>query len=240
MGIYSDLLEKNREYHLIDPCMFIGQSGSSVNWYSLLWKHFCEVDNCHSQLQNQEFSNQARILHNISEDEKKYLSLRYLIDISLYREKQLLSLNNNHRFCSHIVNNTIDEYLSVIRESYHRATKEYEYVKKHLQIIPEYSFSINEKSEKNVLIVTLLDNLFYYLSNDAEFTDSHLLQSLFIDISQLIILIDENLKTKKPKEICRYYYEKTFHPTFGIDRCDNCDEPLYKECPYCFNCFVRS
>ena len=113
--------------------------------------------------------------------------------------------------------------------------------KQHLETIPSYSERSNEVPDMDIILYTLLDNIFIFLTEVAEFDDSQFLQELFLDVSLLIKHFDEYKGvTKKPKEICRDYYERNFNPTKGIETCDNCGAKLYNECSYCFNCFERS
>ena len=241
MGIYSDTLEYNREHNSIDPCMYINVSNYSHDCYIPLWEHYCREDSIAlAQQRDSAFSAQVNELMRLSVAEKKYLSFHYLLDICIYREKQLLELKNHQQFSTHLVIDAIDEYISIVRESLQHAITEITSAKQALHQLPAYSFEVDDSVEREVPIRTLVDNLFRYLSSVADFDDSQLLQSLFVDMSKLIGLIVPDISRKKPKIVCREYYERTFHPKSGIARCENCGEPLYAGCPYCFNCFERS
>ena len=176
----------------------------------------------------------------MSDAEKAYISFHYLLDICIYREKQLLEIKNRLNLTTHLVNDAIDEYLSIVRESWQHAATEISDAKRYLKKLPNYSFCVDEDIEKPIPVTSLLESLFHYLSSSADFDDSQFLQAVFIDISQLIKLVNVNTYGKKPKVICKEYYESTYRPTFGISRCDNCGEPLYDGFHYCFNCFERS
>ena len=241
MGIYSDILEFNREKGLVDPCMFIHRSKHSVDHYMPLWLHYCSADSTSQKTKKlNDFSAQAQELQRMSDAEKAYISFHYLLDICIYREKQLLEIKNRLNLTTHLVNDAINEYLSIVRESWQHAATEISEAKRYLKKLPNYTFCVDEDAEKSIPISSLLESLFYYLSSNADFDDSQFLQAVFIDISQLIKLVKVNTYGKKPKEICREYYESTYQPSFGISRCDNCGEPLYEGFHYCFNCFERS
>lgn len=250
MGITSDILEFNRERALIDPCMFIHKSKHSVTNYTPLWLHYCGVGTksqgatksyiSEAEMRDREFTAQVRELQRMSEAEKTYISFHYLLDICIYREKQLLALKNQLSISTHLVNDAIDEYIAIVRESWQHAANEMGEAKKCLDKLPNYTFCVDDDAEREVPVVTLLESLFYHLAATAEFDDSQLLQAVFIDISQLIKVVNMNTVGKKPKEICREYYVSAFQPSFGIARCDNCGEPLYDGFHYCFNCFERS
>jgi len=241
MGLYSDILESNRERGFVDPCMFIHKSKHSVDHYLPLWHHYCDINPKSQQRnRNSDFSSQVQALQCMNIAEKTYISFRYLLDMCIYREKQLLALKNHCKFTTHLVNDAVNEYLSIVRESWIQAVSEVTDAKKLLKSTPTYTFSVDDDAEKEIPVITILDSLFHYLSATAEFDDSQFLQAVFIDMSKLISLVRINTYGKKPKDICREYYESTFQPSFGIARCENCGEPLYTGWHYCFNCFERS
>lgn len=209
--------------------------------YKPLWDRYCTSESAVKRKDsNEEYATQIRMLQSMTDWEKAYISYHYLLDICIYREKQLFALKHQHNFETFLIKDTIDEYISVVQETWQNAATEIEVARKHLKLIPQYSFTVDDEAEKSVPITTLLDSLFHYLTTTADFDDSHFLQAVFVDLSKLIVLVQENTYGKQPKVICREYYESTFQPTFGIARCDNCGEPLFSQCPYCFNCFERS
>ena len=56
------------------------------------------------------FSEQVNELMRLSKAEKKYIFFHYLLDICIYREKQLLALKKHQQFSTHLVIDAIDEY----------------------------------------------------------------------------------------------------------------------------------
>ena len=217
------------------------RSKPQAEYYKPLWDRYCEVGSkVNKNQRNEDFAAQIRMLQSMTDTEKAYLSYHYLLDTCIYREKQLLTLRHQHQFTTHLVKDTIDEYISIVRETWQHAAKEIESARKKLKRIPQYNFLVDDAVEKNVPVVTLLDSLFLHLTTTADFDDSHFLQTLFADLSKLISMIQTDTYGKLPKVICREYYERAFQPSYGIARCDNCGELLYSGCSYCFNCFERS
>lgn len=237
MGILSDILEFNRENSKIDPCMFIP---ASRNAESAWWNNYCEYNHFLTNKNDDEkIKNKKSKNLKIEKYEKEYLSYRYLIDNCLYREKQLLALQNEYHFATETVNNAIQEYLLIVRNNLEYAQERLANAKKQLKQIPNYHFSMKEK-DIQIPVESLLYAIFDYLSYTATFDDSHLLQEIFEDTAKLICRIEPEMTGQKPKIICKKYYEATFHPSYGIKRCENCGQPIFEECPYCFNCFERN
>ena len=232
MGILSDILEFNRENSRIDPCMFIPVSRNAENAW---WKNYCQYNRVSTNENNGKKTKKSKT----EKYEKEYLSYRCLIDSCLYREKQLLALPREYHFVTETVNDAIQEYLLIVRNNREYAQEHLENAKKHLKQIPAYHFpAMNE--DMKIPVESLLYTIFSYLSYTATFDDSHLLQEIFTDTAKLICIIEPEMTGQKPKIICKKYYEEIFHPSYGIKRCENCGQPIFEECPYCFNCFERN
>lgn len=229
MGLFSDYLEKNRDAWPFDPCLVIHSSGeteSTRKFYNDL-TFYPNHDNT--------FSEQILFLSS----EQAYVSAHKTLDMCLYREKQLLALKRNYKFSTYVVKDTIDEYLFLVKNGYNDAIEQLKRAKEQMGYIPKYIFDVEESPEDAVPITTLLNSLFYYLTSTIDFDTSHFLSDIFDDVSVLINMLEPVTSDMAAKDICKSYYEKTFHPTLGNQSCSNCGMPLFKEFPYCFNCFMR-
>lgn len=227
MGLISDYLEQNRENSNFDICLVRPQSKALLHGSSTC----LPTSN----------TGQTEALIKTENYEQQYTSSLYFMNRCIFRQKQLLQLRREHQFVTAEVNDTIQEYIELVRCSMEYAQERITKVKSHIQdtfTLPVYDF--DESAETPVALLTLVDSLFYYLSVTATNDDSRFVQALFGDISVLIKQLDPvGTEGKKAKQICRDFYEENYSPTYGIETCENCGIKLYKQCPhYCFHCFV--
>lgn len=240
MGLISDYLEQNRENSNFDICLVLSQCGMSYHSEFSLNRKMKE-----SSRRNQEwqlaFDQQAKTLVKADNYEQQYMSSLYLLNRCIFREKQLLQIQRNYQFITAEVKDTIQEYISLIRNSMSMAQRRITEAKSYIHNTPNLiNYDLNENTEAAIVPKILLNSLFYYLSVTAIYDDSHYVQMLFRDISILIKELDPvGSRGKKAKQICSDFYEKQYHPTYGIETCENCGEKLYQQCPhYCFHCFT--
>ena len=246
MGLISDYLERNRENSNFDICLVLPQSKVLSHTQSSYWSasNAGQVAK-EEQKRNREwqlaFVQQAEGLINTENYEQQYTSSLNLLNRCIFRQKQLLQIRRDHQFVTPEVNDTIQEYIELVRYSMEYARERVTEAKSHIQntsnLLPH---DFDESAETSIALVTLVDSLFYYLSVTASNDDSHFVQELFGDISVLIKQLDPvGTEGKKAKQICSDFYEENYSPTYGIETCENCGAKLYKQCPhYCFHCFV--
>ena len=64
---------------------------------------------------------------------------------------------------------------------------------------------------------------------------------LITDCGKLIKALDDNYNTTKlSKTVAQEYYAKQFSLNCSTVRCVYCRHLMFKEIPYCFNCFERN
>ena len=237
MGLLSDYIEKLRENSKCDPILLsipTKRNQPRSSWHTT---GFIEA------LKAKPTTSKPLTASSKTTDSYSalYLSSRTLLDLCIFREQQLLSLQRKGNFSFYVVQDTIEEYISLVRQTMQNCIHTITQAKQHLNTIPTIQAEINEVTEREVAVRILVDTLFLYLQNDADFDHSHNTQLAFSDLAFLITeLNDFNTAEKKPKEICQTYYERAFTPTYESHLCQNCEKPLYKGFPYCFNCFERN
>lgn len=245
MGLFSDYLEQLRENSNFDICLVIPYK--TAPFQTAVIPTFNAGRAVKEQLTqnhvwNQAFAEQVKMLLNAENYEQQYISSLYLMNRCVFRQNQLRQLLNTYRFKTIEVIDTINEYIELIEHSMEYAHERLVEAKCHIDATKcAVAYVLDDIAEKSVTLLTLLDSLFYYLSVIANTNDSHFVQAFFEDVSFLIQeILPNQANGKKPKEICKEYFEENFHPTYGIDTCENCGKKLYRECPYCFNCYERN
>ena len=236
MGLISDILEHNREIYAHDPCMVYRGVGNTTALYLRLDELSRQAEQTPAEVNwSIQLPKSGKSSRQQAEKYEKILSLQ---DNCVYREKLLCYLRNNNSFKTAVVQDVLSEYLTLLCNTRDTLNEVLQHAKQQ-NISLHHTFIGDEEGETKILLQTLLKTLFYYLSHIANSDDTRFLQFLFSDMAVLIRLLEPDNKYKFPKEVCRDYYERNFQPSYGIECCENCKMPLYRECPYCFKCFVR-
>ena len=255
MGLFSDYLEKLRESSDFDPCMVLPSSGysgfyPSYNKYSANNTHLdtrirLTSYNSHS---NRTASHPDHCVVTQGTDSVVYVDYQTLYQQAymlhkqcVLREKHLLQIKNSVNLKTYVSKDLLDEYLLTVRENMSYAHDTFCDAREKIPSNIAIQRDIEIPDDNHIAVAIMVDALFYYLTSVADFDDSQFTKNLFSDIALLIgSSTTSQKKENRAKDICRSYFEQKYHPTFGIDKCDNCGAPLYRECRYCFNCFERS
>lgn len=243
VGLISDYLEQNKEAASYDICLIIPRTKYTTGMYVPTTDGNPMDHQAMEDKQNwkQDFTDQAKFLHDAEMYGQMYSDAHTLINRCLYREKQLLAIQKDFDFATHIVRDTIVEYLALIHENMQYASGLLVEAKHHIKNSRISQFDLNEAEENKIAVSTLLNSVCTFLASSATFNESEYIHAIFHDIALLVGTLPEyDVIAKKAKDICRIYFEDIFHPTYGIDTCENCGRKLYKEIPYCFNCYERN
>lgn len=246
MGLISDYLEQHRENASFDICLVLPQSKEFSRTRASCASAFkvsqaAKAEQARNRDWQLAFVQQAEALIDAENYEQQFISSLDLLNRCIFRQKQLLQIRRDYVFATPEVNDTIQEYIELVRCSMEYAQERVTEAKSRLTNTPDLlTCDFDEHAETSIALVTLVDSLFYYFSVTASNDDSHFVQALFGDIAVLIRQLDPvGTKGKKAKQICRGYYEENYAPTYGIETCVNCGARLYQQCPhYCFHCFV--
>lgn len=240
MGLSSDILESIRENSYYDPCLVLPSSPYAsipcppVGGFP---------ENCPTEKENFLLAISKQIESRINSQYygKQYASSLSLINCCVFKQNCLRRLLHLRKFETVEVSDTIREYIDLIEYSIEYARNRLAEAKAHLDVTPPAESDFEELTERNVTLASLLDSLFLYLTTSAITDNSRFVHSFFNDVAFIIQQMSTNqLNKTKSKDICREFYEKNYHPSYGIDTCENCGMKLYKECPYCFNCYERN
>lgn len=235
MGLYSDYLEECRSkirVGEIDPCMIIGSMWKGDSQYGNYYKKINDYKD--SRLSTEEkIKIRDELIEKSTELEK--IKVSYLL-----AKKAILQIMNKNIISSlllidilNILNEQIDRSYKEICEIRHEIDKRLK-----ISSIPNFTPE-NEDIIKSNLLKQLINCVIKYM-NEGLLKDTCSCRKIVNDCAELIRCFKQERYNQQNKRVFMYYLEKDLKLRKIHHRCTNCQEILYREIPYCLNCYERN
>lgn len=234
MGIFSDILEYNRENIRVgelDPAMIQSfyryKRGVQV-------KNYTRISDYSSQLRSQE---QKRFLEQFFT--QNYAELNHAKNSYLFLEKLILEIINRDIIKTTAVSKILKNICINVNNSYRGICELLDDCIKYSDVNNTQNCIIDENDIKSELLSTIINNILgaikYSDTNDGE---EAIFRNIVYDCANIITYLENVQVDKAAKLIFSEYLECN-----GIYKskliCRNCGEKLYEGIDYCLNCYER-
>jgi len=236
MGLFSDYLEENRDRvgsGEIDPCLILSSNYGFNNYdtvYGSLDKYVEYANNIKAQ---NEIGKE--LINNLPELEK--IKAEYLV-----ASKIMLKCLNNLDLQTELVSDILETLEKQLDQAYKQICKLRKDIDNKIKIGSREIAVLPLEPESSIqkrLLKQIMNCILVHMSNGVIINTSEC-RRVINDASNIIrSLLMENYAWPN-KKVFAYYLEKQFQAKKGKTRCKNCGELLYREIPYCINCFERN
>lgn len=235
MGLFSDILEANRERGYggyIDPCMIMGSLCSNNKRFAdyrteLNRYKESELDTAQKTKMRQEFLTRS------SELEK--LKAGYLI-----AEKAVLEIKNRGRIQSVYMKDMLDTLQFQLRNAYRAICQLRSEIDQKFKFekVPEFQPDCEEAIRLDIL--NKLINTTLYHMEDGLFVDTSTFRKVVSDCAEIIRCMKNEEYGISDKSVFSYYLMETVGLKATQHKCCNCGKPLLNNTVYCLNCYERN
>lgn len=235
MGLFSDILETNRERDCsgyIDPCMIMTSLGTGnkrfADYRTELSKYEESApDGVKKERMRQEF------LRKSSELEK--LKAGYLI-----AEKAVLEVINKEKIQSIYMKDMLDTLQFQLRNAYRAICRLcYEIDQKFkFKKIPESQPECEDAIRMDIL--NKLINTTLYHMEKGRFVDTSTFRKVVSDCAEIIRCMKNEDYGTSDKSVLSYYLMETVGLKESRHKCCNCRKTLLNNVAYCLNCYERN
>lgn len=235
MGLFSDILEANRERDYsgyIDSCMILSSLKTNnkrfADYRAELKKYNkSELDGAIKNRMRQEF------LQRSAELEK--LKVGYLI-----AEKAVLKIINRGKIQSVYMKDMLDTLQFQLHNAYNAICQLRSEIDRKFGFkkIPEFQMESEEAIQLDVL--NKLINTTLYHMEAGTFIDTSTFRKVVSDCAEIIRCMKNEEYGISDKSVLSYYLMEIVGLKMSQHTCCNCGKPLLNNMAYCFNCYERN
>ncbi len=235
MGLFSDILEANRERGnggYIDPCMIMRSLSSNDKRFA---DYRAELNKYAKP--NQDDAQKVKIrqdfLQRSSELEK--LKVGYLV-----AEKAVLEIINRGKIRSAYMEDMLDALQFQLRNAYREICKLRAEIdeKFKFETIPEFQPDREETIRMDILS-TLVNTTLHHME-EGTFADTSTFRMVVSDCAEIIRCMEDEDYGISDKAVFSYYLIETVGLKVTQHKCRNCGNPLLNNVGYCLNCYERN
>ena len=235
MGLFSDILEENRERGYggyIDPCMIMSSLETNDKRFAVYRTELnrykeSEPDGAIKERMRQEF------LRRSSDLEK--LKVGYLI-----AEKAVLEIINRGKIQSVYMNDMLDTLQFQLRNAYRAICQLRSEIDQKFKFkkIPESQPEREDNIRRDIL--NKLINTTLHHMEEGLFVDTSTFRKVVSDCAEVIRCMKNEDYGTSDKSVFSYYLMETVGLKASQHKCCNCGKPLLNNMVYCLNCYERN
>ena len=236
MGIVADSLEKIREMYpadAIDPCLIALPKKTDYN-NEQIKQQLAELSKL-SIGSERRYVIRQELMINLSELKRNKV-------IYLVSEKAIYEIQNLKQPSTMLVNDIIKEFLYQLHQAYNEVCNLIEGISRKIdaQQIPDMSY-ISDDDVRQSVLNCIVNSVLMHMSN-CVIADSAEFRKVVTDCANMIRCIgtEKICLEDRDKTVFSRYLENHFEIQKDYHKCSNCGKPLYKDVPYCLNCYERN
>ncbi len=235
MGIFSDILEANRERvygGYIDPCMIVNSSSSNN-------KRFADYRIELNKYKESELNNEQKARMR-QEFLQRASELEELKAVYLVAEKAVLKIINRGKIQSVYMKDMLDTLQFQLKSVYRAICQLRSEIDqkfkfgKHLQFYPKHE-DVIQLDVLNQLINTTLHHM-----EEGLFVDTGTFRKVVSDCAEIIRCMKNEDYGMSDKAVFSYYLIEIMGLKVTQHKCCNCGKPLLNNTVYCLNCYERN
>ncbi len=235
MGLFSDILESNRErgnYGYIDPCMIVSSFNSTYHTFDAYRKKLQEYKET-----NTDTTTQAKIKQEFIQKSAELESLKagYLV-----AEKSILEIVNRQKIQSVYMKDMLNTLLFQLRGAYKAICKLRSEIDKNigLNMVPTFEPE-DEAAIRNDMLNKLIDTTLHHME-EGTFVDTSMFRKVVSDCAEVIRCLKNEEYRSNDKSVFTYYLMETVGLKPSQHKCRNCGMELLDNTGYCLNCYERN
>ena len=235
MGLFSDILEVNRERvydEYIDPCMMVNLGGQNNKRFADLriklneYKE-SELDNEQKARMRQEFLQRAS-------------ELEELKSVYLVAEKAVLKIINRGKIQSVYMKDMLDTLQLQLKSGYRAICQLQFEIDQKFKFVKHIQFY---SKREDVILLDVLNQLINTTLHHMEvgmFADTGTFRKVVSDCAEVIRCMKNEDYGMSDKIVLSYYLMETIGLKETQHKCCNCGKPLLNNIVYCLNCYERN
>lgn len=237
MGLFSDILEANRERSYggyIDPCMIMSSLGTDNKRFE---DYRAELNRYKGPKADGVFKEKTH-----RDFLQRYAELEELKAGYLIAEKAVLEIVNRGKIRSDYMKDMLDTLQLQLNNAYKAICQLCSEIDQKFKFkeISEFHSDIHSDDEIRMDILNKLINTTLHHMEEGLFVDTGTFRKVVSDCAEVIrCMKNENYRTSD-KSVFSYYLTETVGLTASRHKCCNCGKALLNNMMYCLNCYERN
>jgi hypothetical protein len=235
MGLFSDILEANRERSnggYVDPCMIMSSLGSNCKCFD---DYRAELNRYKETEDNSALKEKIRqeFIQKSSELEK--LKAGYLV-----AEKAILEIINRRNIQSVYMQDMLDTLQFQLRNAYRAICQLRSEIDTKFGFHKAPAFQLEREDVIRIELLNKLINTTLHHMEDGLFVDTSTFRNVVSDCAEVIRCLKNENYRSSDKSVFSYYLMETVGLKITQHKCCNCGKPLLSNTVYCLNCYERN